>query len=187
MAGLLVGNYFYSIAKKSLASSTPLLKRTLSVSKQDLGDMSSDFSLAYGVSKLVGGALSDLLPPYVFYTVGLFLGAFANLAIAGVTDIKAIGYLWMLNGLGQGVGGPALSKVVVDLFPSSVRSSVWSNLTFVSALRSLALYLLLTLLLSCMHSTGMQLGLLNLYSGLGPFLHWCMAGTDLHEIVSFSA
>lgn len=132
MVGLLIGNFFYSIAKKSLSSSIPQLKMTLNVSKQDLGDMSSDFSLAYGVSKLVGGAFSDLLPPYVLYTVGLFLGAVANLAITAVTGIKAIGYLWMLNGLGQGVGGPALSRVVVDLFPANVRSTVWSNLTFVS-------------------------------------------------------
>lgn len=142
MNGLLIGNFFYSIAKKSLASSIPLLKRSLNVSKQDLGGMSSDFSLAYGVSKLVGGAMSDVLPPYILFTVGLFLGAFVNLSITGVTDIESIGYLWMLNGLGQGVGGPALSKVVVELFPSNVRASVWSSLTFVSILAFIAALLL---------------------------------------------
>jgi len=132
LGGFIAGNLFYSITKKSLSVALPLIKSSLLASNVDIGAISSKFSLSYGCSKLLGGVLSDIFPPSLLFNVGLFLGAALNIGILLVSDAPSIGILWMLNGMGQGIGGPALSKLVVTHFPSSVSSSVWSYLTFVS-------------------------------------------------------
>lgn len=133
VSAFLLGNIFYSIIKKSLSISIPVMKKTLQTTNIDIGNMSSQFSIAYGVFKLVGGVLSDIIPAYSLFILGLFLGSVVNLAMLFVVDIKAIIFLWMLNGMAQGAGGPALSKLVVVHFPASVSGSIWSYLTFVSS------------------------------------------------------
>ena len=132
LIGLYVGNFFYSVSKRSLNVSFPLLKTQMGATNAHMGDMSSEFSFAYGVSKLLGGVLSDLFPSYALFTIGLYIGAIVNLFIAGANSISSIGFLWMLNGLGQGPGGPALSRLVIEHWPAKSRASVWSSLTFVS-------------------------------------------------------
>ena len=104
MGAFFVGNFFYSVTKKSLPISIPLLKSVLGATNIDLGRISTEFSLSYGVSKLAGGILSDMLPPSLLFALGLFLGSVANCAITGVSDIRTVGTLWMLNGMGQGIG-----------------------------------------------------------------------------------
>eukprot|EP00598_Pedospumella_elongata_P000473 CAMPEP_0184976078 /NCGR_PEP_ID=MMETSP1098-20130426/7104_1 /TAXON_ID=89044 /ORGANISM="Spumella elongata, Strain CCAP 955/1" /LENGTH=287 /DNA_ID=CAMNT_0027498875 /DNA_START=56 /DNA_END=916 /DNA_ORIENTATION=+ len=130
LIGLYVGNFFYSVSKRSLNVSFPLLKTQMGATNAHMGDMSSEFSFAYGVSKLLGGVLSDLFPSYALFTIGLYIGAIVNLCIAGASSISSIGFLWMLNGLGQGPGGPALSRLVIEHWPAKSRASVWSSLTF---------------------------------------------------------
>lgn len=132
VGGLLLGNFYYSVAKKSLPVAIPQLERTLSVTTEDLGKISSSFSIAYGVGKIIGGVVCDMLSPYILYVVGLYLAAFVNLSIIFVDDIPSITEMWALNAFLQGVGGPALSKLVVEWFPRSTRTNVWANLTFVS-------------------------------------------------------
>ena len=112
----MLGNLFYSITKCSLSTSMPTIKSQLSASKVDIGNISSQFSLSYGVSKLVGGFLSDIFPAYLIFIIGLTLGSVVNLAVAHVTTVRMIGMLWMLNGMGQGIGkraaivGPVLDS-----------------------------------------------------------------------------
>lgn len=116
LSSFLLGNLFYSITKCSLSTSMPTIKSQLSASKVDIGNISSQFSLSYGVSKLVGGFLSDIFPAYLIFIIGLTLGSVVNLAVAHVTTVRMIGMLWMLNGMGQGIGkraaivGPVLDS-----------------------------------------------------------------------------
>ena len=131
MLSLLIGNFFYSVSKKSLPITNIHLETKMNATTVDLGNISSAFSAAYGISKLLGGILSDVLPPYHLFCVGLYLAGILNLAILFAVDIPTIYILWAINGLGQGVGGPALSKLVVQFFPTKVRSSTWGNLSFV--------------------------------------------------------
>jgi sugar phosphate permease len=138
MGGLLLGNFYYSVAKKSLPVAIPQLQDKLSASTKDLGSFSSAFSISYGVGKVLGGVMSDLASPYVLYVVGLYLAAFVNLAIVFTKTVPSMSTMWALNAFVQGVGGPALSRLVVDISPPKTRTSNWSNLTFVSvsAIRS---------------------------------------------------
>lgn len=104
LGSFLLGNLFYSITKCSLSISMPTIKSQLSASKVDIGNISSQFSLSYGVSKLVGGFLSDIFPAYLIFIIGLTLGSVVNIAVAHVRTVRMIGMLWMLNGMGQGIG-----------------------------------------------------------------------------------
>lgn len=98
----ILGNIFYSILKRSLPTSIPILQTTLLITKIDIGNIYSQFSLSYGISKLFGGILCDIFPAYIIFIIGLVLGTIVNLSIIPLTNIQMIGYLWMLNGMAQG-------------------------------------------------------------------------------------
>jgi sugar phosphate permease len=128
----LIGNFFYSVAKKSLPVSFSALKSSLKgATTKAVGNMYSQFALAYGLSKVLGGLLSDLLPPHILFIGGLGIGSLLNMLISYTSNVKSMKFYWTLNGFFQGAGGPALSKVVVRHLPPSYRASVWSYLTLV--------------------------------------------------------
>jgi sugar phosphate permease len=49
-------------------------------------------------------------------------------------------WLWGINGLLQGAGGPSLSKLVIDFFPPKKRSSAWTSLLNVIIFHSMFLF-----------------------------------------------
>ena len=156
VAGLFVGNFFYSVTKKSFSTSVPdMIEGELRLTKSDIGSITSAFALTYGVSKLLGGVLSDIFPAYMLYILGLLLGSFVNIAVTQLGSWQYLGIwnhntndpediskaqklllklLWALNGLSQGIGGPALAKLVMLHYPESLVSSIWSTLNFVRSI-----------------------------------------------------
>jgi sugar phosphate permease len=127
-----LSNLWYAILKKSLASSTPTMRDELLLHTRDIGDFSAIFSLGYGIFKLVGGVLCDIFPADQVFSMGIFLGSCINLLIPLSNDVLVIKGLWGLNGVLQGAGGPATSKIVIDYFPKERRMSTWSSLLNVS-------------------------------------------------------
>jgi MFS family permease len=161
VTSLLIGNCFYSVAKKSISAATPLLESKLGATRLDIGDFSTSFSLSYGASKFIGGALSDVVSPFQLFIIGLYLAAALNIGISFAGNISTIKLLWIVNGLSQGAAGPALSKLVVQMFPPHLRSDVWSNLTLVSVSAACSCsdtMLTITRMLLPPLSTGVQYG-----------------------------
>lgn len=129
---LYFGNLWYAVTKKSLSSSLPVMKKVFSLSPADIGRFSATFSMGYGLFKLVGGILTDYIPATTVFSLGLLFGSIMNLAIPALPRLDLIQACWAVNGAVQGGGGPALSKVVIEEFPSDQRASTWSGLLTVS-------------------------------------------------------
>eukprot|EP00981_Chlorochromonas_danica_P007833 scaffold1884_cov343-Ochromonas_danica.AAC.50 len=130
---LYFGNLWYAVTKKSLSSSLPVMKKVFSLSPADIGRFSATFSIGYGLFKLVGGILTDYVPATTVFSLGLLFGSVINLTIPALPSrLDLIQACWAMNGAVQGGGGPALSKVVIEEFPSEQRASTWSSLLTVS-------------------------------------------------------
>ena len=150
---LLASQILYALLKTTLPVSLPYISKdpTLTISKAQIGSIYTLFALTYGASKLVGGILSDgYVSCELLYGLGLFMGSIVNLMIFFIplsmfsvheneneTDssfLYLIGGLWVINGMGQGIGGPALTKLITTMFDPSSVGFVWSTLTFASNL-----------------------------------------------------
>jgi sugar phosphate permease len=128
---LYLNNLWYAILKRSLASSIPFMRKDLNFSNTDIGRCSSLFSILYGTFKLVGGVLTDIFPVSSVFNAGIIFGSLLNIAIPFVPNKNWIIWLWGLNGLLQGAGGPASTKLVIEYFPKHQRDVQWSNLLLV--------------------------------------------------------
>lgn len=122
------GNLWYAVTKKSLAASTPMMRQELGLTPSHIGQFSASFSLCYGIFKLIGGLLTDIMPATMVYSLGLLLGSVINMLIPALSDLSSIHWCWAINGAVQGGGGPSLSKVVIEQFPPGARASTWSSL-----------------------------------------------------------
>lgn len=100
--GLFAGYGFYSLLRKSFSVSVPFMRTALGLSKADVGNIATSFSVAYGISKFVGGVVSDFLPPDILFAAGLFLAALSNLLFSFSTNTSVLCVLWFLNGCVQG-------------------------------------------------------------------------------------
>eukprot|EP01039_Chlorochromonas_danica_P001868 gene1868-2044_t len=121
------------------------MKKVFSLSPADIGRFSATFSIGYGLFKLVGGILTDYVPATTVFSLGLLFGSVINLTIPALPSrLDLIQACWAMNGAVQGGGGPALSKVVIEEFPSEQRASTWSSLlTFNNLGYLLAPYILM--------------------------------------------
>lgn len=100
--GLFVGYGLYSLLRKSYSVALPLMRATLSLSKTDVGNIATSFSVAYGISKFIGGVVSDFFPPEAMFAVGLFLTALSNLFFSLTTSTTVLCIFWFFNGTVQG-------------------------------------------------------------------------------------
>ena len=100
--GLFVGYGLYSLLRKSYSVALPFMRATLSLSKSDVGNIATSFSVAYGISKFIGGVVSDFLPPEAMFSIGLFLTALSNLFFSFSTSTTVLCIFWFFNGTVQG-------------------------------------------------------------------------------------
>ncbi len=147
---LYLANLCYALPKRSLPASFPFMKDSLRLSNKDYGNFSAGFSLGYGLFKLIGGVMTDFVSAHRLFACGLMAASLLNCIFPQVINlmnedfydnvdkngsiindssmVHIVWIFWTLNGVLQGVGGPALSKVVIQNFSSSRRSAIWSNL-----------------------------------------------------------
>ena len=103
--GLFVGYGLYSLLRKSYSVALPFMRATLSLSKTDVGNIATSFSVAYGISKFIGGVVSDFLPPEAMFAMGLFLTALSNVFFSLSTSTTVLCTFWFFNGAVQGKTG----------------------------------------------------------------------------------
>ena len=98
---------------------TPSLIKTNGYDKIQVGTISSWFSLSYGISKFIGGILSDALPSDILFTCSLLFASISLLGLAYSNSLLSLSILWSIHGLFQGVGGPALTRYVCDNYTNT--------------------------------------------------------------------
>ena len=127
---LLVGYTFYSVLKRSFHAAMNPIARDLQLSKALIGSTASAFAIAYGVSKLFGGAITDKgrVAASALFAGGLVLGGACNVLMANASSPYTLMAAWAVNGLVQGASQPALQALVSQLVPSRGQASVWSIL-----------------------------------------------------------
>ena len=100
--GLFFGYGYYSLLRKSFSVAVPFMRTSLGLSKTDIGNIATNFSVAYGLSKFLGGVGSDYFPPDALFAVGLFLAGLSNLVFSMSTNMTSLCVMWFLNGTVQG-------------------------------------------------------------------------------------
>ena len=127
-----LGQLLSSIQRKSLSVCTPSFINKNGYNKIQIGTISSWFSLTYGISKFVGGILSDIVPSDLLFGVSMLFASIALLCFSYCNSLSSFCILWAIHGLCQGIGGPALTKYVCDNYTNTntiiSTDTVWSIL-----------------------------------------------------------
>lgn len=106
--------YYYN--RKSYTSLIPSLLQSLRLEESELGIISSSFGLSYGISKFVGGILSDKLQPRELFVAGLIGTGLCNAFFTTCRSIQMLAFVWFINGLVQGLSWPPCSKMLKEWF-----------------------------------------------------------------------
>jgi sugar phosphate permease len=86
--------------------------------------------LGYAGGALINGPFIDYSNPAKIFGAALILAGGTNIAIMGATSVQVVAVLWVLNGLFQSVGWPALTRVFLAWFPDpKTRGTAYSFLS----------------------------------------------------------
>jgi OPA family glycerol-3-phosphate transporter-like MFS transporter len=131
-AGIFVGYAGYYLVRKNFSLAMPYLIDE-GYSRTELGFALSGVSIAYGLSKLLMGSVSDRSNPRYFMALGLGLSACVmfvfGLAPFALSSVAAMAVLLLLNGWFQGMGWPACGRTMVHWFSVGERGmkmAVWN-------------------------------------------------------------
>lgn len=123
----------YGMLRKAVPVSTSLLIQQMDFSKTDIGLISASFGIGFGLSKLIGGFLCDIVSCKKILTIGLFTASLSSLVFLLIQPDMSIYFrlVWLWHGFAQGVGWPAIASLIYDNFDSVGRGSVWSLISSV--------------------------------------------------------
>lgn len=116
----------YVLLRATFTYSAPAMAASLRLSLHSIGEITSAFPLAYGLSRLLTGVVVDRAAPHVALAGGLFLAGLANVAMGCAGSVAALAALWGLNGLVQGVGAGSAAKMLLNWFGPSERGFFWA-------------------------------------------------------------
>ena len=122
-SALCAGYVLYTMTRKLVTVATPNIVTEQYLTKTQIGLLSSYFSLGYGVSRLIASVLTDFMSCRALFCGGLAAASFAIIAFGSVDNFTVLCICWGMCGVCQGVGWPALSRLLLDLFAPSPDSS----------------------------------------------------------------
>ncbi|XP_030849447.1 glucose-6-phosphate exchanger SLC37A4-like isoform X2 [Strongylocentrotus purpuratus] len=123
---LFIGYGLYILNRKSFVFLLPEIIEDEHLKNNDLGTITSSLTLAYSISKFIGGILSDQISPRVMFPLGLFATGALSLQFSVSTSVQSFILVSFLMGLAQGVGWPAVAKVLKQWYPQSEIGLWWS-------------------------------------------------------------
>lgn len=124
-ATIFVGYAAFAYNRKGVSYAVPhMLKEGFE--REHIGMILSMQNLAYLISKFMGGILSDRLKSRTLFGSGLFISGLATLLFSGFDDLNSQRLSWFLNGLAQGLGWPAIAKLLKNWFEPSELGTWWS-------------------------------------------------------------
>eukprot|EP00737_Agarophyton_chilense_P003322 gb/GEZJ01003876.1/.p1 GENE.gb/GEZJ01003876.1/~~gb/GEZJ01003876.1/.p1 ORF type:complete len:496 (-),score=48.20 gb/GEZJ01003876.1/:2495-3982(-) len=116
----------YVLLRATFTYVAPFMASSLNLTLQSIGEITSAFPIAYGMSRLFTGVLVDRAAPHVALAAGLFLAGLVNVAMGSTTTVSALAFLWGLNGLVQGVGAGSSAKMLLNWFSPDERGFFWA-------------------------------------------------------------
>lgn len=131
-SGIFVGYAGYYLLRKNFSLAIPYLIEE-GYSRTELGFALSGVSIAYGLSKLIMGSVSDRSNARFFMALGLTLSAgvmfILGLAPFALGSVTAMAVLLFLNGWFQGMGWPPCGRTMVHWFSVGERGmkmAIWN-------------------------------------------------------------
>lgn len=119
------GYAMFAYNRKGVSFAIPKLLEE-GLGSEELGLILSSQNLAYAISKFLGGIISDRLSSRLLFSVGLFISGLAAVTFATVDSVLLYTIAWFLNGLAQGLGWPAIAKLLKNWFEPSELGTWWS-------------------------------------------------------------
>jgi MFS family permease len=100
------------------------IKKTIPISDEQYGQLTSLFLLAYAIMYAGGGRIMDWLGTRVGYAVMIVWWSAANFCTGLVSSVAGLGAFRFLLGMGEGGGFPGSGKAVAEWFPPKERAMV---------------------------------------------------------------
>lgn len=119
------GYAMFAYNRKAVSFAIPKLLEE-GIENEHLGLILSSQNLAYAISKFLGGIISDKLSSRVLFSSGLLVSGLAAVLFSSVNSVTLYTLTWFLNGLAQGVGWPAIAKLLKNWFEPSELGTWWS-------------------------------------------------------------
>ncbi|MFI4937437.1 MAG: MFS transporter [Candidatus Berkiellales bacterium] len=123
---IFLGYVAFYFTRKGFASVMPFMMDDLGFTKAQLGILSTILSITYGISKLIGGIMSDKSNPRYFMAIGLIATGILNIFFAFASSIWVFALFWGLNGWFQAWGWPACCKQLNYWFEQKERGFWYS-------------------------------------------------------------
>ncbi|GMH43125.1 hypothetical protein BSKO_11047 [Bryopsis sp. KO-2023] len=122
---LAYGSYY--LTRNSLAFTAPLMikDQALGITMAKVGGLLSMQTVAYAFSKFISGVLGANFSATVLLAGGLVSTALCNVAFGMSSSYGFFLVFWGLNGLLQGIGAPACSRLLTNWFKSKERGTWW--------------------------------------------------------------
>lgn len=104
------------IARLNLSMATPELKALKIMDESQIGLLGSVFSVVFASGRLINGALSDKVKPFIMITSGLCLAGLGNLFISFFPPFELILVLWGINAFAQSMLWSAVLRTVSETY-----------------------------------------------------------------------
>lgn len=119
------GYAMFAYNRKGVSFTIPKLLEE-GLENDQVGLILSSQNLAYAISKFLGGIISDKLSSRILFSAGLLISGLAALLFAALDSVPLFALAWFLNGLAQGVGWPAIAKLLKNWFDPAELGTWWS-------------------------------------------------------------
>ena len=119
-----MGYASYYLVRKNMSVVNKSLSDDLGYTSSELGNILALSYIVYGISKFLGGILSDRLKPRWILFIGLLVASILNLFI-GLTNAIFLSLMWALVSLFQGFGVPSCSRIIANWFHVSESGRAW--------------------------------------------------------------
>jgi OPA family sugar phosphate sensor protein UhpC-like MFS transporter len=119
------GYVLYYFTRKGMAAVTPALKMQLGFDEVQIGNLTTVFALAYGISKFTCGVISDRSNPRYFMGVGLLMTGVCNLCFGMSSSLMFLMVFWGFNGWFQGTGWPPCARLLTHWYSQTERGTWW--------------------------------------------------------------
>lgn len=123
---IFLGYAVFYLTRKSFTFAMPFIEADLGFTKVQLGFLASILYISYGISKFLGGILSDKSNPRFFMALGLIFTGICNICFGFSSSLWLFAVFWGLNGFFQAWGWPACTKTLTFWFAKSERGLWYS-------------------------------------------------------------
>lgn len=128
---IFLGYGVFAYNRKGVSYTIPTLIKD-GMPNDQLGLILSAQNGAYAISKFMGGVASDRLSSRILFSLGLAASGLTAFLFAASNSVPLYTLAWFLNGLAQGLGWPAIAKLLKEWF-KPVELGLWWSAASASA------------------------------------------------------